>query len=136
MLTKKVVDQITFDIIGCAIEVHKALGSGLLESVYEKCMIKEMELRGMTSQSQLKIPINYKGFTLDADLRLDLLVEDIIVVELKAVEKLNPLHLAQVLSYMRLLNKPKGIVINFCCNNIFKEGQQTVVNELYTYLPN
>ena len=67
MLTKKVVDQITFDIIGCAIEVHKALGSGLLESVYEKCMIKEMELRGMTSQSQLKIPINYKGFTLDAD---------------------------------------------------------------------
>ena len=136
MLTKKVVDQITFDIIGCAIEVHKALGSGLLESVYEKCMIKEMELRGMTSQSQLKIPINYKGFTLDADLRLDLLVEDIIVFELKAVEKLNPLHLAQVLSYMRLLNKPKGIVINFCCNNIFKEGQQTVVNELYTYLPN
>ncbi len=122
--------------MGCAIEVHKALGSGLLESVYEKCMIKEMELRGMTSQSQLKIPINYKGFTLDADLRLDLLVEDIIVVELKAVEKLNPLHLAQVLSYMRLLNKPKGIVINFCCNNIFKEGQQTVVNELYTYLPN
>jgi len=136
MLTKKVVDQITFDIIGCAIEVHKALGSGLLESVYEKCMIKEMELRGMTSQSQLKIPINYKGYILDADLRLDLLVEDIIVVELKAVEKLNPLHLAQVLSYMRLLNKPKGIVINFCCNNIFKEGQQTVVNELYTYLPN
>ena len=136
MLTKKVVVQITFDIIGCAIEVHKALGSGLLESVYEKCMIKEMELRGMTSQSQLKIPINYKGYILDADLRLDLLVEDIIVVELKAVEKLNPLHLAQVLSYMRLLNKPKGIVINFCCNNIFKEGQQTVVNELYTYLPN
>ena len=136
MLTKKVVDQITFDIIGCAIEVHKALGSGLLESVYEKCMIKEMELRGMTSQSQLKIPINYKGYILDADLRLDFLVEDIIVVELKAVEKLNPLHLAQVLSYMRLLNKPKGIVINFCCNNIFKEGQQTVVNELYTYLPN
>jgi len=136
MLTKKVVDQITFDIIGCAIEVHKALGSGLLESVYEKCMIKEMELRGMASQSQLKIPINYKGYILDADLRLDLLVEDIIVVELKAVEKMNALYLAQVLSYMRLLNKPKGIVINFCCNNIFKEGQQTIVNELYTYLPN
>ena len=136
MLTKKVVDQITFDIIGCAIEVHKALGAGLLESVYEKCMIKEMELRGMVSQSQLRIPINYKGYILDADLRLDLLVEDLIVVELKAVEKINPLYLSQVLSYMRLLDKPKGIVINFCCNNIFKEGQQTVVNELYSYLPN
>ena len=135
MITKTEVDRLTYNIIGCAIEVHKALGAGLLESIYEKCMIKEMELRGMVVRSQLKVPINYKGLLLEADLKLDLLVEDIIVVELKAVEKINPIYLSQVLSYMRLLEKPKGILINFCCDNIFREGQRTVVNELYGYLP-
>lgn len=85
--------------------------------------------------SQLKVPINNKGLQLDADLRLDILVENLIVVEVKAVEKMNTLYEAQVLSYMRLLEKPKGILINFCCKNIFKEGQRTFVNDLYNLLP-
>lgn len=136
MITKTEVDRLTYEIIGCAIEVHKALGSGLLESVYERCMVREMELRGMVVKSQLIVPINYKGLLLEAQLKLDLLVEDIVIVELKAVEKINPLYLAQLFSYMRLMDKPKGILINFCCDNIFREGQRTVVNELYSYLPN
>jgi GxxExxY protein len=81
------------------------------------------------------VPINYKGETLDTELRLDVLIEDLIVVELKAVEALHPLYDAQLLTYMKLLQKPKGILINFNCTNIFKEGQKTMVNELYAGLP-
>jgi GxxExxY protein len=136
MITKKLLDELTYEIIGCAIEVHKALGPGLLESIYEKCLVKELLLKDLKVSSQIKVPINYKGMSLDADLRLDVLIEDLIVVEIKAIEKINPLHEAQVLSYMRLLEKPKGILINFCCTNIFKEGQKTFVNDLYSYLPN
>ncbi len=99
-------------------------------------MVREMELKGMVVKSQMIVPINYKGLLLDAELKLDLLVEDIVIVELKAVEKINPLYLAQLFSYMRLMDKPKGILINFCCDNIFREGQRTVVNEIYSYLPN
>ena len=136
MLTKKLLDELTYEIIGCAIEVHKALGPGLLESIYEKCLVKELLLKDLITVSQLKVPINYRGLELEADLRLDILVENLIVVEVKAVEKINPLYEAQVLSYMRLHEKPKGIIINFCCRNIFKEGQKTFVNDLYSLLPN
>ena len=136
MITKKLLDEITYEIIGCAIEVHKVLGPGLLESIYKKCLVKELLLKDLGTVSQLKVPINYKGLELEADLRLDILVENLIIVEVKAVEKINPLYEAQVLSYMRLLEKPKGIIINFCCRNIFKEGQKTFVNDLYSLLPN
>ena len=136
MITKKLLDELTYEIIGCAIEVHKALGPGLLETIYEKCLVNELICRDLKVVSQIKVPINYKGLQLEADLRLDILVEDLIVVEVKAVEKINTLYEAQILSYMRLLEKPKGILINFCCRNIFKEGQKTFVNDLYNLLPN
>ena len=136
MITKKLLDEITYEIIGCAIEVHKAFGPGLLEGIYEKCLVKELMLKDFRVVSQLKVPINYKGLQLKADLRLDVLVENLIVVEIKAVEKMNALYEAQILSYMRLLEKPKGLLINFCCRNIFKEGQKTFVNDLYSLLPN
>jgi len=135
MVSKKLLDELTYEIIGCAIEVHKALGPGLLESIYEKCLVNELMSKDLRVVSQLKVPINYKGLQLDAELRLDILVENLIVVEVKAVEKMNTLYEAQVLSYMRLLEKPKGILINFCCKNIFKEGQRTFVNDLYNLLP-
>jgi GxxExxY protein len=80
-------------------------------------------------------PINYKGIILDADLRLDVLVEDFIIVELKSMEGILPVHEAQLLTYMKLLEKPKGILINFNCTNIFKKGQKTLVNEYYAKLP-
>lgn len=134
-LTKKFVDELTYQIIGAAIEVHKALGPGLLESVYHKCMKQELSLRKLHFLSELMVPVSYKGIDLDAELRCDLLVEDAIVTELKAVDASAPIHEAQLLTYMKLLQKPKGILINFNCANLFKEGQRTYVNELFRGLP-
>ena len=135
MITKKLLDELTYRIIGCAIEVHKQLGPGLLESVYQKCFIQELCLRNLSFVSQVMAPINYKGIVLDADLRLDVLVEDLIIIELKSMEGILPVHEAQLLTYMKLLQKPKGILINFNCTNIFKEGQKTLVNEYFAQLP-
>ena len=134
-ITKKYLNELTYKVIGCAIEVHKQLGPGLLESVYEQCFLKELEIRKIVYKSQLWVPIDYKGLHLDTELRLDVLVEDILCVELKAQEGLLPIHDAVLLSYMQMLQKPKGILINFHCVNIFKEGQKTLVNNLFSLLP-
>lgn len=134
-ITKKYINDLTREIIGAAIEVHKILGPGLLESVYEKCMIQELKLRGLKVTSQGDIPINYKGEILDTTLRFDLLVENCIVLELKAVVELHPIFEAQAMTYARLLEVPKAILINFTCKNIFHEGQKTFVNEYFRDLP-
>ena len=134
-LTKRNIDDLSYAIIGCAIEVHKVLGPGLLESVYQKCLVRELFLKGLDVKSQLKVPIHYKGLDVEADLRLDILVNELIILEIKAVDAFNPVYEAQVLSYMKLLDKPKGILLNFCCRNIYKEGQRTYVNERYASLP-
>ncbi|NND07344.1 MAG: GxxExxY protein [Saprospiraceae bacterium] len=135
MLTRKYVDDLSYQIIGCAIEVHKVIGPGLLESVYERCMLREFELRGFSTSSQQRIPLEYKGVSLEADLRYDILVNDLIIIELKAMEGILPIHEAVLLTYMKMLEKPKGIIINFNCVNIFKGGQKTMVNEIYRDLP-
>jgi len=135
LITKKYLNDITYQVIGCAIEVHKHLGPGLLESVYEKCFLRELSLRNIEYQSQVWTPLEYKGMLLDTELRLDVLVENILCVELKAQEGLLPIHDAVLLSYMQMLQKPKGILINFHCVNIFKEGQKTLVNNLFAVLP-
>ncbi|TVR79714.1 MAG: GxxExxY protein [Chitinophagaceae bacterium] len=135
-LTKKYIDDLTYRVIGCAIEVHKQLGPGLLESVYEKCFIRELALQGLRYKQQLWVPLEYKGLELDTELRLDVLVEDVLCVELKSMDGLLPIHDAILLTYMRMLQKPKGVLINFNCVNIFKEGQKTLVNEIYAALPN
>ena len=134
-LTQQYLDDLTYKIIGCAIEVHKQLGPGLIESIYEKCFVKELSLQMLEYKRQQWVPLEYKGVQLDAELRLDVLVEDLILVELKAIDGLLPIHHAQVLTYMKLMQEPKGILINFNCTNIFKEGQKTFVNELYSSLP-
>ena len=134
MVTKEYIDRLTYKIIGCAIEVHKALGPGLLESVYEKCFIHELSLKSFAVKSQCSIPVNYKGIEVNCDLRFDVLVDDQIIVELKAVETIHPIFEAQLLTYMKLLEKPKGILINFNCKNLFYEGQKTFVNEYYAEL--
>lgn len=134
-MTQHYIDSITYKIIGCAIEVHKELGPGLLESVYEKCFIEELINKKLMYVRQLNVPIEYKGKILDAELRLDVLVEDLVIAELKAVEIMHPVFDAQLLTYMKLLKKPKGVLINFNCINIFKEGQKTMVNDLYAQLP-
>ncbi len=134
MITKKYLDELTYEIIGSAIEVHKFMGSGLLESVYHQCLKEELILRKINFLTEMKIPVVYKGKTLDIDFRCDLFVENSIVVELKAVNEMNAIFEAQLLTYMKLLKCPKGILINFNCSNIFKEGQKTFVNEYFSKL--
>ena len=134
MITKKYLDELTYEIIGSAIEVHKFMGSGLLESVYHQCLKEELMLRKINFLTEMKIPVEYKGKTLDIDFRCDLFVENSIVVELKTVNEMNAIFEAQLLTYMKLLKCPKGILINFNCSNIFKEGQKTFVNEYFSKL--
>jgi GxxExxY protein len=111
------------------------MGRGLLESVYQECLKEELLHRKINFLTELKIPVLYKGKLLDVDFRCDLFVENCIIVELKAVRDMTAIFEAQLLSYMKLLKSPKGILINFHCSNIFKEGQKTFVNEYFTSLP-
>ncbi len=106
-------DPLTREIIGGAIEVHKALGPGLLEGVYEECLALELGDRGLEIQRQVQVPIVFKGRTLDMGYRLDMLVNGSVVLELKSVEKLNPVHEAQLLTYMKLSGKRVGLLLNF-----------------------
>jgi GxxExxY protein len=105
--------QLTESIIAAAIEVHRTMGPGLLESIYEWCLIRELEFRGHTCCSQKTILIRYKQFTREEPLRFDVLVDDCILVEAKACEKVSAIHKASLLSYMKLLDVPIGLVINF-----------------------
>jgi GxxExxY protein len=125
--TERQENEISGKIIGAAIEVHKMLGPGLLESAYEECLCCEMALRGIRFERQVPLPLNYKGVDLDCGYRLDLLVEDKVIVELKSVETLEPIHEAQMLTYLKLRNAWLGLIINF--NVIMlKDGVRRLVN--------
>jgi GxxExxY protein len=106
-------DGLTEHIIAGAIEVHKDKGPGLVESIYEWCLLRELELRHLSATNQKLVSISYKGFTRDEPLRFDVLVEDCVLVEAKSVERILAVHKAQLLSYMKLLNIPVGLLINF-----------------------
>lgn len=134
MYTQKSINDISFKIIGYAIEVHKHIGPGLLESVYESCFIDELKNAGLGLQSQVHVPVHYKGRDLGGNLKLDVLVNDIIIVELKAVEQMLPLYKAQLLSYLKLTDKPKGLLINFNSINI-KDQIVSMVTEKFAQLP-
>lgn len=134
MITQKSVNDLSYKIVGSAIEVHKELGPGLLESIYEKLLKYELELSGFKVESQKQVPINYKGKSIDCELRLDLLVEDLVIVELKAVETMIPLFQAQLLTYLKILKKPKGLLINFNSDNITK-SLIPLVTEEFSKLP-
>ncbi len=105
--------NLTRQIIGAAIEVHQHLGPGLLESAYESCLVHELTERGLTVQRQVTVPVRYKNASLDCDYRVDLVVNDRVVVELKAVETVHPIHEAQLMTYLRLSGKRVGLLINF-----------------------
>jgi GxxExxY protein len=125
---------LTYEVVGAAIEVHKIMGRGLLESLYHQCMREELTHRKINFNTELKIPVNYKGKELNTDFRCDLYVENCLIVELKATNDYHPVFEAQLLTYMNLLKAPKGILINFNCNNIFAEGQRTFVNDIFKKL--
>ncbi|MGZ4044430.1 MAG: GxxExxY protein [Bacteroidia bacterium] len=134
-ISKQFLDDVTYEVIGAAIEVHKTMGRGLLENIYHHCMIEELRDRRINFSTEMKIPVLYKTKTLDVDFRCDLFVENCLVVELKAVNEMNNIFEAQLLSYMKLLKAPKGLLLNFNCSNIFSNGQKTFVNEYFKFLP-
>lgn len=134
-MTQKQINDITYEIIGAAIDVHRVVGPGLLESVYHKCILHELRERNLDVNSEFRVPLKYKGMDLGIDLKADLIVNSAVIVELKSVDEMMPVYEAQLLTYMRLLQIPKGLLINFNCTNIFKQGQRTFVNELYAKLP-
>ena len=112
------VNELTYQIRGAIYDVYKDLGPGLLESVYEEALVYEIEQRGLKVERQMKVPIIYKGVELRTDLRLDLLVEDQVIVELKSVEEMKPLFGKQLLTYLRLMDKRVGLLVNFNTDNI------------------
>ena len=123
------INQLSSMIIGEAIEVHRHLGPGLLESAYEECLCREISLRGMNFARQVPLPVEYKGSKLDCGYRLDIVVENQIIVELKACEKIEPIHRAQLLTYLKLSNIKLGLLLNFN-NEVMKDGIVRVVNGL------
>tara|TARA_R110002072_G_scaffold210657_1_gene368277 strand:+ start:617 stop:1033 length:417 start_codon:yes stop_codon:yes gene_type:complete len=134
-ITQKYLDDLTYELVGAAIEVHKAMGRGLLESVYHECLKEELLHRKINFLSELKIPVSYRSKKLTIDFRCDFFVENSIIIELKSINEFSAIHEAQLLNYMKLLKAPKGILINFNCNNIFHEGQKTLVNQYFSDLP-
>jgi GxxExxY protein len=120
-------NQITEKIIGCAIEVHRALGPGLLESAYEECLCFEFSQNDLKFERQVSLPVVYKGVKLDCGYRMDLVVENLVIVEIKAIAHILPVHEAQVLSYLKLHNKPLGLLLNFHVS-VLKNGIKRIRN--------
>ena len=115
-------ESLTEQIIGAAIEVHRALGPGLLESAYEECLCHELHLRGIPFRRQGSLPVAYKGVNLDCGYRIDVIAEDSIILELKCVEHVLPVHEAQLLSYMKMANKRVGLILNFHVATLVRGG--------------
>src|SRR2546423_2439098 len=121
-------NAVTEEIIGAAMEVHRAIGPGLLESAYEVCPVDELRQRGFRVEQQKPLPVVYRGVQLDCEYRLDVVVNECVIVEIKAVEKLTTVHDAQLLSYLRLLDCRVGLLLNFHCN-MLKSGIRRIVND-------
>ena len=120
-------DDLSYKVIGCAIEVHRTLGPGLLESVYEKALMHELTLNNIPVRSQVAVKANYKGLDVGEGLRLDLLVDEQLIVELKSVDDFKPVHHKQLLTYLKLMNKQLGLLINFNVCNL-TDGVKRIVN--------
>lgn len=129
MSTEAEVNQITHAIIGAAMQVHSTLGPGLLESAYEACLAFELAARGLQVEQQKALPVVYRDVRLDCGYRMDMVVAGMVVVELKTVEAILPIHQAQLLSYLKLSGRPAGLLINFHVTSL-KSGIRRIVNEL------
>lgn len=122
-------NELSFEIVGAAIDVHQALGPGLLESAYEMALCRELHLRGFEVEKQKALPVVYKGQALECGYRIDLMVNQLVIVEVKSVEKIAPIHEVQLLTYLRLAQKKLGMLLNFNCA-VMKDGIRRVVNNL------
>lgn len=134
MNTQKNINNIAYKIVGCAIEVHKHIGPGLLESVYDECLIDELKRNNLHVRSQVYVPLKYKDKKLSTNLKLELLVKESVIVELKSVEQMIPLYAAQLLSYLKLTDKPNSLSINFNSENISKQ-LISLVSDNFAKLP-
>jgi GxxExxY protein len=123
------INDFTERIIGAAIEGHRALGPGLLESAYESCLCHELDSRGLRVERQIALPVVYKGLEWDCGYRMDMLVENEVVVEIKAIEEIQPIHDAQLLTYLKLSGKPAGLIVHFNVP-VLKQGIRRLVNNL------
>lgn len=121
------INKLTEKIIGCAIEVHSAIGPGLLESAYEECLCYELAQRGIKFERQVPLPISYKNVKLDCGYKMDLVVEGLIIIEIKAVERVIPVHEAQLLSYLKLYDKKIGLLLNFHVPRL-RDGIKRIAN--------
>ena len=121
-------DALSGEIIGAAIEVHRQLGPGLLESTYRACLVEELRLRGIAHRQELALPINYRGLLLETGYRLDLLVDDLVILELKSVQRLERIHEAQLLTYLRMSGRWLGLLFNFNTNRLRNGGLKRMVN--------
>lgn len=133
-MTRQFLTDLTYRINGACIEVHKILGPGLLESVYHEALKEEFTLRDINFKSEFRVNVLYKDKSLNCSFSCDFLIDNCIVLEIKAVKNLEDIHRAQILNYMNLLKVPKGILINFNVKNIYHEGQETFVNKHYDAL--
>ncbi|HLZ41170.1 MAG TPA: GxxExxY protein [Candidatus Sulfotelmatobacter sp.] len=120
--SKLLYEELTQRVIGAAIEVHRALGPGLLESAYEECLCHELHLRGILFERQLPLPVDYKGVKLDCGYRLDLVVENVLILEIKCLEHVLPVHEAQLLTYLKMTGKRVGLILNFNVSTLTRGG--------------
>ena len=134
-ITQKYVNDLSYRIVGACIEVHKFAGPGLYEDVYHKCLEKEFKLRGLEFASELHIPFSYKGEVIDCKMKCDILIENLIVLEIKSVAEIHPVHQAQTINYMNLLNVPRALLINFNVTNIYHEGYESFAGKNFQTLP-
>lgn len=123
-------NEISEKIIDCCITVHKIMGPGLLESIYEQCLMKEFEIRGIKARNQVPVDLFYKGFILDRQLRIDILVEESVILELKSCDKIIPVYEAQIISHLKLMDKRLGFLLNFNVKYM-KEGISRFVNNFH-----
>ena len=133
MISKSFLTTLSYQTIGCVIEVHKNLGPGLLESVYHLCLLEELKLNGISFKSQVHVPVLYKNKDVGGTLKIDLLIENSLILELKSVESMIPLYKAQLLSYLKLADIPKGLLINFN-SEVIKNNITSMVTEKYRCL--
>jgi GxxExxY protein len=130
-ISKKYINDLTYEVNAAIIEVHKILGPGLIESVYHKCLKHELKLRNINFVSEATLPFSYKDLDLTIDFRYDLLVEDCLMLELKAVQEIIPFFKAKLIGHMKMAEIPKGLLINFNVSNIMKEGHWVFKNDHY-----
>ncbi|RQP14955.1 MAG: GxxExxY protein [Chryseobacterium sp.] len=135
MHTQKFINDLSYKIVGACIEVHKIAGPALYEDIYHQCLEREFAIAGLSFKSELIIPFSYKDVKIDCQLRCDFLIEDLIVLEIKSVADIHPIHRAQTLNYMNMLNVPRAILINFNVTNIYHEGYETFASKTFSSLP-